>query len=419
MLRKSRPALRPHAAPHRKRRLSIESLESRVMLDAGALPPNLLGSMQVNSGQSLTVDHLIVGALAIGGTSDAPGLVTIAASDASGNPVPGSISQDPPPLAYDLPPTNGDTDPPSPGLDQGLPTPSDGTPPSIDSLALSNGTWTQMTNLPPTGLGTMMLLSDGRVMAQGGGVTSSWFQLLPSAAGSYASGTWSSLASMGTQRLYFGSNVLPSAKVFVIGGEYSGPKGTGNFINTGEIYDPVANTWSPIANFPQSGFGDDPTEVLANGTVFSGYLGGPQTYAYNPSTNTWSATGTKLRNDRSDEESWVKLPDGSILSYDVFSSPSTGAGHAQRYVPSTNTWVDVGSVPVPLSGSSLGSELGPAFLLPDGRVLQIGANSNTAIYTPATNSWVAGPTIPNAKGADDAPGAELPNGHVIFAADTY
>src|SRR6202011_4855075 len=85
----------------------------------------------------------------------------------------------------------------------------------------------------------------------------------------------------------------------------------------------------------------------------------------------------------------------------------------------TNTWVDAGSVPVPLTGSSIGDELGPAFLLADGRVLQIGANSNTVIYTPATNTWAPGPTIPNGKGADDAPGAELPNGHVIFAADTF
>src|SRR5262249_4899803 len=41
-----------------------------------------------------------------------------------------------------------------------------------------------------------------------------------------------------------------------------------------------------------------------------------------------------------------------------------------------------------------------------------------ALYTPSTNTWAAGPAIPNSKGADDAPGAVLPNGHVIFAADT-
>ena len=45
-----------------------------------------------------------------------------------------------------------------------------------------------------------------------------------------------------------------------------------------------------------------------------------------------------------------------------------------------------------------GSELGPAVLLPDGRVFQIGANGNTAFYTPSTTpggtgTWAAGPTF--------------------------
>ena len=242
-----------------------------------------------------------------------------------------------------------------------------------DSASLSGGTWTALTNFAPSGLGTMMLLSDGTVMAQGSGTNKNWFRLTPDATGSYTNGTWSQLASMGTQRLYFGSNVLPSGKVFLVGGEYSGPSGTQNWTSTGEIYDPVANSWSAITSFPRSQFGDDPTELLPNGNVLAGYLSGPQTYIYNPATNSWTQTGTKLLNDRSDEESWVTLPDGSILSYDIFASPASGAGHAQRYVPATNTWVDAGSVPVPLSGSSFGEELGPAFLLPDGRVFQLGA----------------------------------------------
>src|SRR5205814_2375990 len=115
----------------------------------------------------------------------------------------------------------------------------------------------------------------------------------------------------------------------------------------------------------------------------------------------------------------VLLPDGSVLSYDCFASPGTGGGFAQRYLPSTNTWVDAGSVPVSLTNSTtLDNELGPAFLLPDGRVFQLGANSNTALYTPSTNTWTAGPSLPIGMGADDTPGAVTPDGHVIFAADT-
>jgi hypothetical protein len=49
---------------------------------------------------------------------------------------------------------------------------------------------------------------------------------------------------------------------------------------------------------------------------------------------------------------------------------------------------------------------------------------NTALTGSTTNTWAAGPDISGTLngiaspfGADDAPGAILPNGHVIFAAD--
>ena len=282
------------------------------------------------------------------------------------------------------------------------------------------GVWTKVaTPSPAGGSGTMLLLTDGTVMVQGSGVSSTWNKLTPSSSGNYVNGTWSSIASMGTPRLYYGSNVLPSGQVFVLGGEYTDPFGPRTDSNTSEIYDPVANTWTSKASFPRSEFGDDPTVLLPNGKILAGYLLGSQTYLYTPSTDSWVKTvGNKLRGDRSDEETWCLLPDGSVLSYDVFGSPDTGLGHAQRYVPSLDKWVDAGSVPVPLTSDALGRELGPATLLPDGRFFQVGANTNTVIYTPSSNSWVQGPSLPAKMGSDDAPGAMLPNGHFLFAADT-
>jgi hypothetical protein len=226
---------------------------------------------------------------------------------------------------------------------------------------------------------------------------------------------------MHTARLYFASNVLPDGRVFVMGGEYSGPNTVLNLINTGEIYDPAANAWTNIANFPLPIFGDAPSEVLPNGQVLAGYKLGPQTYTFDAPTNSWSASGIKLHSDTSREESWVKLPDNSVLSYDITSSIVTGTGRAQRYLPSEGEWVDAGTVPVLLSTADTEHELGPAFLLPDGRVFFLGANGNTAFYTPpakATDpgSWAAGPSIPNGLICADAPGAMLPNGDVLFAA---
>ena len=194
-------------------------------------------------------------------------------------------------------------------------------------------------------------------------------------------------------------------------------------------------TWTGPA---KSQFGDDPIVVLPNGQILAGYFNNATTYRFNPSAvpgSQWTTTsGSKLHGDRSDEETWVKLPDNSILSYDIFSSQS-GTFQAQRFIPATDSWVDASTLgsPAPsiLSDPTTavpgdptkflgqGSELGPGFLLPDGRVILFGANGNTAYYDPATDTWTAGPPEPSRSGtqlvATDNPGAMLPNGHVLIA----
>jgi hypothetical protein len=286
----------------------------------------------------------------------------------------------------------------------------------LETRDLLSGVWTPLTNLAPSpdGMGTMTLLSDGTIMVQGGGsndAVNAWYQLTPDNLGDYTNGTWGQLASMSLERLYFGSNVLPDGRVFLVGGEYTGPDTQITWINQGEIYDPVADAWSPITDFPQSQFGDDPTMVLQDGRILAGFRNGPETYLYDPATDTWTQTGTKLANDRSDEETWLLLPDGSVLTYDVFNN-----GHAQRYDPASGTWLDAGTVPVNLS-SSPEDEMGPATMLPDGRAFFVGATNHTALYDPSTNTWTAGPDLPTGMGADDTAGALLPNGHFLFAVD--
>jgi N-acetylneuraminic acid mutarotase len=205
--------------------------------------------------------------------------------------------------------------------------------------------------LAPNTMGEMMLLTNGTVMAQenpGNNISNAWDKLTPSATGSYVNGTWSSQAPMNLGRLFFGSAVLPDGRVFVIGGEYAGTGSADSqsFTKTYEIYDPTTDSWTALGtNFPGTAFGDDPVEVMPTGQVLTGYVSGPQTYLFDPKTETFTATGTKLYNDQSDEEAWVKLPDNSILSYSIFAGIQTGVFHAQRYIPATGQWVDVACLP--------------------------------------------------------------------------
>jgi len=302
------------------------------------------------------------------------------------------------------------------------------------SLSSQAATWTPLTNLAPTSGGTMLLLTDGTVMMQGANPYSTWVRLTPSSTGSFADGAWSTLARMSTQRLYFASHVLPSGKVWVLGGEYSGTVLTADWTNTGEIYDPVGDAWTPVAPHPEKSFGDVPSMLLPNGRILAGSLRSGSTYLYDIATNRWSFAASKVYPDHSDEEGWVKLPGGRVLTYDLFTSAATDGQYAEQYDPTTNSWASIspsdrtagGFIPQ-LSSAKVGFELGPAVRLRDrrlGQVLILGATGHTARYDLRSNTWKAGPDIigtltgaPALFGADDAPAAVMPNGRVLFAAD--
>jgi hypothetical protein len=443
----------------------------------------------------------------------------------------------------------------------------------------ATATWSQVTRAP-SGAGTMLLLTDGTIMIEASD-SQSWMRLTPDAQGSYISGSWSQnpISRMSTPRLYFASQVLTSGQVWVLGGEYSGAGIPENTTGTGEIYDPVLNTWSAIADYPsqsncpktkeftgyltsgsnivtgltsalsyqvgwgvtgtgipsnttilsvdspsqvhisqnatetegvalsftahstgntsngsetisgipstagfQAGwpvsgtgipaastiksvdsatqihisqvatatnssvaltftvetppafcFGDVPSILLPGEQILAGNLELPTTNIYDVASNTWAAGSTKVYDDRSNEEGWVKLADGSILTYDIFQSVTQGSGYAERYSfdPNNYGWYGIspidgsanGYLPV-LSSAAIGHELGPVIRLQDDRIFVIGANGLTALYTPSTNTWAQGPDITGLLGgnafpfaADDAPCAILPNGQVVFTAD--
>ena len=269
------------------------------------------------------------------------------------------------------------------------------------------GTWTPLTNSPGATLFNTVLLSDGTVLGWSAG--QNCHRLTPDSTGSYINGTWSSAAPMNVLRSFHPTVVLRDGRVFVVGGENGS-----SYINSAEIYDPVADSWTNVASFPLTHFGDDPAILLPDGTVLCGYLFGPDTYIYDPVGNSWAATGTKLNSDPSDEETWVLLPDGSVLTYEIFTQGASTA-NAQRYVPGSASWVATGAVPVLLS--TVADEIGPALLVPDGRVFFLGTK-HTAFYDPGSNTWSAGADIPAGKGCDDAPAAALVNGNILYAADT-
>lgn len=387
---------------------------------------------------------------------------------------------------------------------------------SLSSWAAANK-WQLLTTPAPTPfLDVMLLMPDGSVMILSANDNQTWVKLTPDIYGNYVNGTWSTVGKMNIPRLYFASQVLPDGRLWVTGGEYTGPYYDPNITGSGEIYDPATNTWSWNTNFPicqpgprtvnvtsdvvltsgsptvsgiystdriqpgwtitgagilasttvvsvdspsqvtmsssatssgpsaavrfrgrtTSCFGDEPSVLLPGGNILGGSIFTATPYIYSIAANTWTPAGTKVYSDRSDEEGWAVLDDGRVMNYDLFQSVANNNGYAELYNPTTNSWSPIspvdgsanGTLPV-LSSSALGFELGPLLRLLDGRMMVMGANQHTAMYTPSTNTWAAGPdmigsisnaygTIANAKfGADDAPAAALPNGHLIIGTD--
>ena len=276
------------------------------------------------------------------------------------------------------------------------------------------GTWAALSRQPAFNASTMLLLTDGTVMCQDENARS-WWRLTPDSTGSYINGAWSALANMMNSRLYYTSAVLADGRVLVAGGEYSD---AGGDTDKAEIYDPLADSWTGIGNPGWGQIGDAVSCVLADGRVLMGNLTDGRTALYDPPSNTWADTGSMAA--RSNEETWTLLPDGSVITVSCANHPQ-----AERYIPQTGTWISAGATPVELVQAS-SIEIGPAVLMPDGRVFTIGATGHTALYTPSgdetgAGSWMAGPDFPTDGAgrllkAKDAPACLLPNGRVLCVA---
>src|SRR5262249_15604990 len=144
----------------------------------------------------------------------------------------------------------------------------------------------------------------------------------------------------------------PNGKVLVAGG-------TGD--SSAELYDPATGTWTPTGALAHIYSGHSAT-MLPNGKVLvaGGIVGGPiydssrkTAELYNPTTGTWSSTGSLAR-DRSSHTATL-LANGKVL---VVGGDET----AELYNPTTGTWSFTGSLATGRGGHT-------ATLLLNGEVL--------------------------------------------------
>jgi N-acetylneuraminic acid mutarotase len=222
------------------------------------------------------------------------------------------------------------------------------------------GRWTATGSMTvPRAFAGAALLNNGLVLMAGGsnlaGTSNATAELY-----NPTTGKWTATTNMPS-----GENspavLLPSGKVLVVGGILYNPS-TAQWTATGPLYYSI--TGASAALLPNG-------DVLAYGNKFSCYAA----QYFNPSTNTWARTSGQCGNDTS-YGPLVLLPTGKVLlagdeiTYSGHTSPTA---RCALYDPSTNTWTTTGSL--------LQSTRRTATLLPNGKVLSVGS-SDAELYTP-------------------------------------
>ncbi len=259
-------------------------------------------------------------------------------------------------------------------------------------------------------LGAQALLIGGNVLAAGG-VDNSSNVLATAEVYSPGSGTWKATGSMIQARQLFSAVVLKSGKVLVVGG-----LGTSNIVLSGaELYNPATGTWSGASSLSVPRFGHTATllpsgNVLVTGGCTSSSCATDTAVSelYNPTTNTWSATGS-LNTARSYHTA-VLLQTGKVLAIGGYNGSALTS--CELYDPSVGKWTAAASTNVARYRNG-------TTLLSDGKVLATGGaigkypQSSAELYNPTTNTWTATGSMTIGRYGHTA--TWLPDGTVVAA----
>ena len=211
----------------------------------------------------------------------------------------------------------------------------------------ATGTWTLTGSLHTARRGhTATLLTNGLVLVAGGTIPGA-FNPDTAAAELYnpATGTWTVTGSMHYARTGHTATLLPNGQVLVTQGAST---------NTAELFNPATGTWTVTGSMNQPRSAATVT-LLPNGLVLAaggedygyGEFGLAGAELYHPTTGKWTMTG--YLNEARQYASAVLLTDGQVLvsgGYNWTTNDSTWSflTSSELYNPTTGTWTVTGTM---------------------------------------------------------------------------
>ncbi|MBI5739319.1 MAG: S8 family serine peptidase [Nitrospirae bacterium] len=255
---------------------------------------------------------------------------------------------------------------------------------------------------------TATLLPDGKVLVAGG------------YAGDYLSsaeiydpstGTFSATGPMSSARAHHTATLLPDGKVLISGGTVFGDYGY-IYRASAEIYDPSTGTFTATGSmgsarsYHTATLLPDGKVLIAGGVNTSDYLSSAE--IYDPSTGTFSATGPMVKARFG--HTATLLPNGKVFIAGGMTWYPNYISQAEIYDPSAGTFTETGRM--------LGRAEHSAILLSSGKVLVAGGDSrndpsSAEIYDPSTGTFTATGSMSFAR--EDHTATLLPDGRVLFA----
>jgi hypothetical protein len=182
---------------------------------------------------------------------------------------------------------------------------------------------------------------------------------------------------MNVVRIDHTATLLANGEVLVAGGDNK----TTGYLSSAEVYNPAAGKWTLTGSMTVPREGHDGV-LLSNGRVLvaggiNATTNGCSTLAsaelYNPSTGTWTATGSMTIGN---ETNWAVLLQNAevlVLNDNIYHSTS-------------GNWTTAGSDPIFAHA--------PVLLLSNGNVYAAGTIQGDSVYNPSTNQWTNFPPPP-------------------------